>query len=311
MLVERSNDFGQSWHVYRYFASNCTESFPNVILQEEMKSITDVVCDDRYSGVEPSRNGEVIFRVQPPTLKIDDLYADHVQNMLKITNLRVNLTKFHTFDGDEDQQQYYYAISKMVVRGSCLCHGHASRCLPLEGDEIFNDMIHARCDCTHNTKGLNCEFCDDLHNDSPWRPALGKNSNACQKCNCNDHATSCHFDVEFYNISGQTSGGVCDDCQHNTRGQHCEQCMLKYYRDPNEDIESPRACKPCDCDSPGSHYEGSCSVEVNDESVERTCHCKPNIIGKYCNKCKDGYWNFPDCQPNNNFCDPSTGGACW
>lgn len=205
MLIERSYDFGRTWHVYRYFAHNCHESFP--FAARTSKNVTDVVCDQRYSNVSPSRDGEVIFRVLPPNIPVENPYAEHIQNMLKMTNLRINFTKLHNLgdtllDDREEiqvnfafsisggnnrinflsilQEKYYYAITNMVVRGSCSCYGHASHCLPLEGVENKIDMVHGRCECTHNTKGLNCEECQDFYNDLPWQPALGKKANACQ-----------------------------------------------------------------------------------------------------------------------------------
>lgn len=60
MLIERSFDSGRSWGVYRYFAEDCDTSFPGV-KKWPPKTLEDVICDDTYSDVAPSTQGEVKY----------------------------------------------------------------------------------------------------------------------------------------------------------------------------------------------------------------------------------------------------------
>ncbi|XP_035224803.1 laminin subunit beta-1-like isoform X2 [Stegodyphus dumicola] len=327
MLIERSHDFGRTWKVYQYFAYDCAESFPG-IPRGPRRKITDVVCDSQYSGIEPSTEGEVIFRVLPPNIPIDDPYSSDVQNLLKMTNLRINFTKLHTLGDNlldssaEIREKYYYAIYEMVVRGSCSCYGHASRCVAPPGTPSRPDMVHGQCECTHHTKGANCQDCEDFYNDLEWKPAIGRQTNACKRCNCNGHATKCHYDAAVFEATARQSGGVCDACEHNTMGRNCEHCKPFFYQDPGRDIRDPNICQACDCDPNGSLDEGICDARTDTFSgmIAGRCHCKRNVDGRRCDRCKNGYWNFRGDNPEGcetcscypagtvgNACDQDTG----
>ena len=116
-----------------------------VFLSGVPKSLSEVVCQQRYSALAPSTKGEVIYRVLPPNIKFNspgfNPYSKEVQDLLKTTNLRVTFTSLHTLgdeklQGDQNLQdanainireKYYFSVYDMVVRGSCSCYGHAER----------------------------------------------------------------------------------------------------------------------------------------------------------------------------------------
>lgn len=54
--------------------------------------------------------------------------------------------------------------------------------------------------------------------------------------------------VVMFTELGFVSGGVCDECMHNTQGKNCEQCKPFYYRNPQRPITDPYVCLPCECD---------------------------------------------------------------
>ncbi|KAL0968579.1 hypothetical protein UPYG_G00268800 [Umbra pygmaea] len=296
MLVERSKDYGQTWKVFRYFAEDCASHFPWVS-QGPAKSIDDVICDNKYSGLEPSTDGEVVLKALDPSFNIENPYAPHIQEQITMTNLRLKFTRLITlgdtlFERQKSnvQDKYYYALYEMVVRGSCFCHGHASMCMPVDGSrgDAFSEpgMIHGRCVCQHNTVGTNCEKCQEFYNDAPWRPASQNNPHVCRRCNCHGHSETCHFDIVQYQASGGISGGVCENCQHDRVGPHCEQCRPYHYQDPQLPLDDPRGCIPCDCNPSGSLENGLC------DPVSGRCLCKENVAGERCDRCKFGFYGL-------------------
>ncbi|KAF4020072.1 hypothetical protein G4228_011772 [Cervus hanglu yarkandensis] len=134
MLVERSTDYGHTWRVFKYFAKDCAASFPN-ITSGQAQGVGDVVCDSKYSDIEPSTGGEVVLKVLDPSFEIENPYSPYIQDLVTLTNLRINFTRLHTLRDtllgrkqNDSLNKYYYVLYEMVVRGSCFCNGHASEC---------------------------------------------------------------------------------------------------------------------------------------------------------------------------------------
>jgi len=53
----------------------------------------------------------------------------------------------------------------------------------------------------------------------------------------------------------------------------------------------------CDCDLSGSLDDGICDSRTDPLSGDESgrCHCKANVDGRRCDRCKNGFWNFdPD-----------------
>lgn len=64
-------------------------------------------------------------------------------------------------------------------------------------------------------------------------------------------------------------------------------------------MQSPYACRSCDCDPLGSNDDGICdSVPDPDSGLEPgACHCKKFVKGRRCDRCKEGFWNLTESNP--------------
>ncbi|XP_069620810.1 netrin-4 isoform X2 [Ranitomeya imitator] len=307
MILEGSQDFGVSWRPYKYFSTDCTETFQ---LEDDI-NVKGAPCTSRYSQVLPCSGGEVIYRAMPPPYTAVDPYSEKAQDLLKITNLRVQLLKQQSCPCQnkswdiKPQSLAYYAVYDFIVKGSCFCNGHADHCVPIDGFQQVQttsklQVVHGQCICKHNTAGPHCEQCAPLYNDRAWKAANGKTGepNMCEKCKCNDHADSCRFDMDVWLASGNQSGGACNNCQHNTEGIHCEKCAPGFFRDLKIPFSAPDACKACSC-----HPVGSAKLSFSNHTLcdpqNGNCPCKPGVAGPICDRCMVGYWGFGEygCRP--------------
>lgn len=83
-------------------------------------------------------NIQVIYRALSPWLSVDP-YGPSAQNQLMVTNLRVRLLQHQPcpcqakHPGAAVLPTVHYAIYDFIVKGSCLCNGHADHCVPARG----------------------------------------------------------------------------------------------------------------------------------------------------------------------------------
>ncbi|KFO98407.1 Laminin subunit beta-3, partial [Calypte anna] len=295
MLLERSTDSGRTWQVYQYLSSDCSNTFPH-IPQGSPESWQDARC--QLLQGDPLHGGKVKFSVQDLASTITTSYSQAVDKLGQFTNLRINFTELpHIPRQGFHSPSTFYAVTEMRVLGSCFCHGHAESCTPagdlhgVRGKMLSLQQVPGHCVCQHNTAGPHCDRCAAFYNNHPWAPAEDNDPHECQRCNCNGHSTSCHFDPELFRATGGVSGGVCDNCQHNTQGNNCELCKPNHFRNQQQDLTHPEACLPCECDPDGTVPGSSCDPQTGH------CVCKDNVQGERCHLCKPGFAQLANANP--------------
>ncbi|XP_053562666.1 laminin subunit beta-3 [Bombina bombina] len=292
MVIERSSDFGRTWHPYQYYAYDCSAAFPH-ISRGRLHHLGDVHCQNLQG--DPTQGGKMRFSLEELTFSVPVSQSQRIQNLGEITNLRINFTQLIRLPVRRYRvPSAFYSVNEMRVHGTCLCYGHADQCVPsgVPSRDPYGDIqVFETCACKHNTVGPNCDRCAELYSDLPWRPADDQNPNECRRCDCNNHSDKCHFDLAVYEASGRVSGGVCENCRDGTTGKNCERCRPDYYRNPNRDMKHRDACISCDCDPEGSVDGRSCN------QMNGRCNCKENVGGERCDQCKPGFYSLSASNP--------------
>ncbi|XP_067402829.1 laminin subunit alpha-2 isoform X2 [Emydura macquarii macquarii] len=166
-----------------------------------------------------------------------------------------------------------------------------------------------KCDCPQGYSGLSCEECSPGFYRFPSMLAgrrPGPSLGTCAACQCHGHSNMC---------DPETS--ICQNCRHNTDGDHCERCAVGFYGNVRG---SPEDCHPCACPLTISSNNFSPACVVEGLSDYRCIACPPGYEGQYCERCSPGYSGDPrtpggscqecECHPDGSLpipCDPVTG----
>ncbi|XP_058618888.1 basement membrane-specific heparan sulfate proteoglycan core protein isoform X15 [Onychostoma macrolepis] len=133
-----------------------------------------------------------------------------------------------------------------------------------------------QCQCPPGYRGLSCQDCAPGYSRTGGGLYLGH----CEPCDCNGHSDSCHPET-----------GICTNCQHNTRGELCEQCADGFFGDPT--AGTPEDCQACACPGTDPNNQFSRTCESLGNGGYQCTACQPGYTGQYCDRCAPGYDGNP------------------
>ncbi|KAM9317105.1 laminin subunit alpha-2 [Gastrophryne carolinensis] len=260
----------------------------------------------------PSKNQRIIVRHMPDP-----------QNG-QLTRHDVDMTEFEWkhLDGTsvsrEDFMDVLYDIQYILIKAS---YGRVMRQSRIS--EVFLEVAEEgtsftmspranlieKCQCPLGYLGLSCEACSPgfyrMAPVSPGRrnePTLG----TCVPCQCNGHSDMC-----------DPLTSICQSCQHNTAGDHCERCAPGFYGIVKGSTDD---CKPCACPLliSSNNFSPTCIIQGTNDY--RCTACPLGYEGQYCERCASGYTGNPsvpggscqecECNPYGSLsaiCHPRTG----
>ncbi|KAL9987042.1 hypothetical protein ACROYT_G001277 [Oculina patagonica] len=126
------------------------------------------------------------------------------------------------------------------------------------------------CYCKPFVRGRQCDACEAGY----YRLTQG-NPQGCIACDCHLNGT-----VNRSHVCQGDYHGQCN-CKSNVDFRDCSRCKDGYYDLQDSDVNG---CKSCDCDVGGSSNGQTC------DKVTGVCHCRPNVIGKTCNRTAIGFY---------------------
>jgi laminin gamma 1 len=174
-IYKRTNE-SSDWEPYQFYSASCEQTYGKITNEIVQKNENEAraLCSDEFSDIAPLSGGSVAFStLENRPSAYDFQTSKEMSDWVTATDIRLSLDRLNTFGDDifgdpKVLRSYFYAISDISIGGRCKCHGHADKCVEFE-DQNFETRL--KCECVHNTAGVDCDTCAPFYNDSPWAPA--------------------------------------------------------------------------------------------------------------------------------------------
>ncbi|XP_037534990.1 laminin subunit beta-3-like [Nematolebias whitei] len=183
LVIERSMDNSGMWEPALYLATDCQKAFPGVPTTIPL-TLDQTYCHTLSHHSDLYKDERIEFSPLRQYLSVPAPNSQKLEEKSGFMGLRVRLIELGEVPHIPGRSlSRFYALQEVRVMGSCLCHGHANRCLPEKHNDPLSNTIqmNPQCDCKHNTAGVNCENCAELYNDLPWRPAEEGHTHTCKR----------------------------------------------------------------------------------------------------------------------------------
>ncbi|KAH9516745.1 Netrin-1, partial [Dermatophagoides farinae] len=290
MAILKSMDYGETWHPFQYYSSQCRKVYG----RQNRAAITkaneqEPLCAD--SNTEPISGSRVAFSTlegRPSAYDFDN--SPVLQDWVTATDIKIVFNRLSTMDSPSPSIQNDQPSHEIKFSGKSN-----------ENDDDDDDDDDVDADEDDDVDGGdNKDNNNNSSNRTKINPVGGNDDSGALadsifyavsdlavggRCKCNGHASRCIEDSE---------GQLICDCKHNTAGRDCEKCKSFYFDQPWARATSQEAleCQPCNC----NHHARKCrfNMELYKLSGRKSggvcLNCRHNTAGRHCHYCKEGYY---------------------